>query len=227
MALLYYFVFMKMDDPKYQPAADFERDILNVFRNGSEPEKANALRWLKKQIEQVNPQLRILKKTLTEFLDLPTIGPKTQRDTFVLSLKDDVLVKDLDSMLTQQIFFQDSVQTNNRKDLLKYVAIGKASVSADALCKLPLLLTFEPIYYYEANNFREMFTMTYDTDGIQVLPIFLAPFDEGIIDKYKTFSTKTVVLSLPTVITQRFILTRNKLLCTVSLTSFWPISLSN
>lgn len=185
VALLYYFVFMKMDDPKYDPRPDFERDILEVFRHGSELEKVNALRKLKQQIEKGDTQLQTLKKALIEFLDLPTTDPKPQRTTFVLSLKDDVLVKDPDSMITQQIFFQDRVQTNDRKDVLKYIAIEKAQASTDAICKLPLHLTFEPIYYYEASEARETFTMTYDTNGIQVLPVFLAPYDTGIVDKYK------------------------------------------
>jgi hypothetical protein len=197
VALLYYFVFVKMEDLAYQPAADFEDEILNVLRTGSEAEKTTALQQLRRKIEQSAPRhLRLLKDALVEFLDLPNSGPARREETLTLSLKDDVLVKDVDSMLTHSIFFQDSITTNNGKDALKYIVVEGAHASQDALCKLPIHLIFEPIYYYEADDACESFTMTYETQGIQVLPVFLAPVDnEAMIARYKdAFKQSTLVV---------------------------------
>jgi hypothetical protein len=178
VALLYYFVFVNMNDPQYKPADDFERDILKVFREGSDTDKYEALQQLLQKIIPNAPgNLSLLRAALVEFLELPNDSTGQHRQTLVLSLKKDVLVKDVDNMLTHSNFFQDDVMTNDGKDALKYIAVEGANASQDVLCKLPLHLMFEPIDFYETDDGRERFTMSYDTAGVQALPIFLAPFD--------------------------------------------------
>jgi len=181
VALLYYFVFVNMDDAGYNPANDFEQDILTVFREKSDDEKYAALRQLRQKILSTAPGgLSLLRAALKEFLELPndTTGRYTQ--TFVLSLKKDVLTKDIDSMVTHGTFFQDDVTANDGKDALKYIAVEGANASQNILCKLPLHLTFEPMDFYEKDDARETFSMTYDTAGVEALPVFLAPFDRNL-----------------------------------------------
>ncbi|MGI9061694.1 MAG: hypothetical protein ACR2H5_24330 [Ktedonobacteraceae bacterium] len=180
VALLYYFVFVNMSDPRYNPADDFERDILKVFREGSDDDKDEALRQLQQKIVPTAPgNLNLLRTTLVEFLELPKNSTGHHSQPLVLSLKKDVLVKDVDSMLTHSNFFQDDVMTNDGKDALKYIAVEGANASQDVLCKLPLQLMFEPIDFYETDDGRERFMMSYETAGVQVLPIFLAPYDSA------------------------------------------------
>ncbi len=186
VALLYYFVFVQMDDSRYNPTADFEREILKPFREGSDGDKYEALRQLQQKIASTTAKgLSLLRDALVEFLELPNAGPGRYEQTLVLSLKKDVLVNNINSMLTHSIFFQDAILANDGKDALKYIAVEGASASQDVLCKLPLHLTFEPLYFYERDDARETFTMTYETEGVQVLPIFLAPFDNNAPTSYK------------------------------------------
>lgn len=188
VALLYYFVFVNMNDPNYNPAGDFERDILRIFREGNDNDKYEALRQLhQKIIPTASRNLNLLRDALVEFLELPNDSTRHHPQTLVLSLKKDVMVKDVDSMLTYNNFFQDNVMTNDGKDALKYIAVEGANASQDVLCKLPLHLTFEPIDFYEADDGRERFTMSYETVGVQALPIFLAPFDsdKNLPGRYK------------------------------------------
>jgi len=60
----------------------------------------------------------------------------------------------------------------------KYVAIEDAHASNERVCSLPLTLTFEPIHYFAASNAPETFSMSYETQDVQTLPIFLAPVDK-------------------------------------------------
>ncbi|HVB20553.1 MAG TPA: hypothetical protein VNG51_01225 [Ktedonobacteraceae bacterium] len=186
VALLYYFVFVNMHDPRYKPAEDFERDILKVFREGSDDDKCKALRQLREKIVSTAPgNLNLLRDALIEFLELPNDSTGHSAQQLVLSLRKDVLVKDIDNMLTHSIFFQDAVVTNDGKDALKYIAVEGANASQDVLCKLPLHLAFDPLYFYETDDPREQFKMSYEIAGVQALPIFLAPYDNDALDRYK------------------------------------------
>lgn len=188
VAMLYYFVFMEMDNPSFKPAERFEADILTVLRTGTNEEKSQALRKLQQDIGTAKTRklLDTLKQLLIDFLDHTSIGPARQEETLVLSLKEQVLVKDVDNMITHNIFFQKDFENNGGRDILKYIAIENASTSTEAICKLPLTLTFEPMHYYGAEDEAEKFSMTYELADIQALPIFLAPIDNNSVDKYKT-----------------------------------------
>ena len=178
VALLYYFVFKNMDNVSYQPAADFEREVLSILREKTDEEKDDALRQLYKDITATtSSNLDLLRYTLVDFLDQPSIGPKQPEKDLLLTLNGEVLEKDVANMLTLHIFFKKSIYTNDGKDALKYVNIGEATIGQSALCKLPIHLSFDPIYYYENNEVRESFTMIHETDGVQFLPIFLTPRD--------------------------------------------------
>jgi len=175
VALLYYFVFINMDDPTFDPVASFEREVLEVLRTGTEDAKVTALQTVQRKIVSCEKNISLLRGTLENFLDHRSIGPALAPKKLVLSLKRSILVSDIDSMVTHSIFFQEDFENNGGRDVLKYVAVEDANASAEALCKLPLQIIFEPMYYYEAGDKPETFTMTYETAGLQALPIFLAP----------------------------------------------------
>ena len=161
--------------------------ILDVLRTGSEEEKSAALRKLQQSIgtNSVRDGISTLKKLLIDFLDHTTIGPNRQEESLVLSLKEQILVKDVNSMVTHNIFFQKGFEKNGGLDALKYIAIEDASTSREAICKLPVTLTFQPMYYYAADDQPEIFSMKYEMEGMQALPIFLAPIDNSSPDRYK------------------------------------------
>ncbi len=187
VALLYYFVFTEIDDPTFEPAVGFETDILNILRTGSEGEKSAALRKLQQRIgtNAARDRISTLKQLLIDFLDHTSIGPNRQEETLVLSLKEQILVKDVNSMVTHNIFFQKGFELNGGLDALKYIAIEDASTSKEAICKLPVTLTFQPVYYYATDDQPEKFSMKYEMEGIQALPIFLAPIDNKSPERYK------------------------------------------
>jgi hypothetical protein len=193
VVLLYYFVFVEMTDASFQPAESFETEILNVLRTGTEAEKRAALQALQRKIDVqlVKDNIRKLKELLVSFLDHQSIGPAPWEETLVLSLKESVLVKNVDSMVTHNIFFQEGFDSNGGLDALKYIAVEAASTSKGAICKLPLSMIFEPMYYYSADDDAEKFTMAYETEGVQVLPIFLAPIDGVYRQKYSEIFRNT------------------------------------
>jgi hypothetical protein len=187
IAMLYFFVFINMDDSGFHPASRFETEILTVFQTGTEEEKYAALRSLQDQIsnEDVHDNLQILRTMLVAFLDQQSIGPVEPEETLVLHLSAKVLIEDVDEIVMHHHFFQDGIEKNDGKNALKYISIEQASTSADALCKLPISMAFEPLYYYAGENPVEAFTMRYEAKNVKSLPIFLAPVEPNVIGKYK------------------------------------------
>src|SRR5438132_8510699 len=171
VALLYYFVFVEMTDASFQPAESFETEILNVLRTGTEAEKSAALRALPRKIDTrpIKENIDKLKRLHIRFLDEPSAEPAAWDATVVLSLKESILVNNVDSMVTHNIFFQEGFESNGGLNALKYIAIEDANTSKGTICKLPLSMLFEPMYYYAAGDEPEKFTMAYETEGVQVL----------------------------------------------------------
>lgn len=187
VALLYYFVFVQMDNTAFQPAEKFEAEILNAFRANDEAAKVSALRNLQQQINTaaVKENINAMRKLLVEFLDEPHISLPRWEYPLVLSLQKSILMQDIDSMITHNIFFREGFEKNGGLDSLKYIAVEDAVAGKEAICKLPITMTFETMYYYPAEDQPEKFTMIYDTAGVQMLPVFLAPVEQQNVNKYK------------------------------------------
>lgn len=174
-ALLYYFAFIKMGDLSFDPTEDFVKEILTPLQSGSEEQKVACLKQLYTRIRDCNSKLQMLRDTIVEFLNQPSIGPASWTKRLVLSLNKRILADEPDNMITHGIFFKADATENNARDVLKYVAVEDASATANSICKLPLEIHFEPLYYYEGDESAESFAMEYETDHIRVLPTFFAP----------------------------------------------------
>ncbi|GCE15109.1 hypothetical protein [Tengunoibacter tsumagoiensis] len=187
VALLYCFVFKEMRNNTFRAGAYFEQQLLPILRDGKDIEKIQVLQQLKNEITtpEVSGNIEILKSLLTAFLTQSSIGPKRFEDPLVLSLDKSILIKDVNKMVMNNIFFQDTFDGYNGKKALKYVSVKEDSTSTEALCKLPLRLTFEPIYYYPTADAAETFTITHETKNIQVLPVFFVPMGGKLAQKYK------------------------------------------
>nr|BBH91690.1 hypothetical protein KTC_64410 [Thermosporothrix sp. COM3] len=178
---LLYLVLVRLDDPTFDAVAFFEEKIRPVLQNGSEEEKLDVLLKIKRGIEagkKAEEYIRTLKDLLVEFIKHQSIGPDMAPETLVLSLKTSLLNTDLDSIVNSHIYFQEFVPQQS-KSVLKHVAVEEARTSNDALCKLPLQIQFEPLYYYPADTLEEVYTMKYTATQLKTLPVMLVPVDNS------------------------------------------------
>lgn len=194
VALLYCFVFIDPMNTSFRGGAYFEEHFLPALQSDDGEQQRKALYTLYKQLDtpEIRESVNVLRKVLSDFLRHKSIGPAKQQHSLVLSLNKRILQTDVDKIADNQIFFQETFERNGGKDVLKYVAIEDAHASNERVCSLPLSLTFEPIHYFAASNTPETFFMTYETQNVQMLPIFLAPIDSdrrAEIDRYaKTYA---------------------------------------
>ncbi len=186
VALLYCFIFAGMDNKDFRPGAYFEQEFLPALRSNDAQQEIAALQKLKRTINtpEVRKNLETLKKVLKAFLTQASIGPELYEDTLVLSLGKSILAKDVNQMVGNNIFFQETFDSRNGRNALKYVAIKEANLDNEAISKLPIKLVFEPIYYHPAEDNSEKLGMRYEIQGIEVLPTFLAPVDGNDTTKY-------------------------------------------
>ncbi|WP_126602045.1 hypothetical protein [Dictyobacter aurantiacus] len=186
VALLYCFVFVDMENKNHNPVAYFETHILPALRSNDDAQVIASLQRLKQQVTQpaIKQNLDVLKKVIIEFLKKASSGPARLSFDMALTLDKSILTKDVNQIIQGNIF-QDTFDSRNGKNALKYLAVTDNAPGANTLSKLPLKMVFEPIYYSPANQQVEHFTMRAQTDDIQVLPIFLAPVDEAAPNKYK------------------------------------------
>lgn len=201
VALLYCFVFLEIENPQFHAGAYFEQNVLPILKSGDETAQIRKLQELRKKIDtsDVRASIDLLRKVLTEFLRHQSIGPAKQEYPLVLSLHQRLLVTDVDKIVVNNLFFRESFDQNGGRNVLKYVAVEDANASKERICTLPLTLTFEPIYYSPSEDASETFHMTYETQDVQTLPIFLAPVDKdkaADIKKYAEVYGKIKRLSL-------------------------------
>ncbi len=186
VALLYCFIFVEMDNKDFRPGAYFEQELLPALRSNDAEQEIAALQRLKRTITtpDVLKNLETLRRVLKAFLTQANIGPELHEDTLVLSLDKSILVKDVNQMVGNNIFFQETFDSKNGRNALKYVAIKEANLDNEAISKLLLSLIFEPIYYHPTEDSPEKVSMSYEIQGIEVLPTFLAPVDGNATTKY-------------------------------------------
>ncbi len=190
IALLYYFVFRKMDDERYNPATDVERDLLTDLRSGDEARQTQKLRWLKKGLSRPQSELdnqsaaahglKNLKDALEAFIKLPHIGPDPMAYTLHLSVENGILDDDADRMLMEKEFFRTDILNEKGLGTLKYISIQEADASGDGFCTLPITIDIEPLYYFSPTNEQtRQFKMQYDVRGYQMLPVLFVPNDKN------------------------------------------------
>ncbi len=186
VALLYCFVFVEMENRDFRPGIYFERELLPALRANDDAQVIAALKKLKQTITQpaITKNLTFLRDVIVEFLTKAPIGPIRQEYSLALTLDKSILTKDVNQII-QGNFFQDTFDSHNGRNALKYLAVTSDTPSANTLSKLSLKMVFEPIYYSPTNQQTDHFTMYAQTEGIHALPIFLAPVDEEAPKKYK------------------------------------------
>lgn len=175
VALLYPFVFTHLDDAHFDPVPEADQ-LLTVFQGDDEQAKMEKLTQLYKELIGCKRQyLDDLRDMLATFLHNQKIGLPRYDEALILSMHNTILA-DLDSVVTRYDFFQEDWAHNDGKDVLKYVTVDENRARSDALCRFPVTLTFETVYYDLASQAAESFTMAYQTSRLLVLPIVFAPF---------------------------------------------------
>ncbi|MEG3878864.1 hypothetical protein QT972_15905 [Microcoleus sp. herbarium7] len=203
IALLYYFVFASRHDPlapnydpeaelNHHPIAIFEERVLPVLQGSDDGAKRELFRNLIKGFEKFNIKHKInhLKGLLKGFLKQKTILPsrtETRHVNFKMGL-----LEDIDNILTTGKFFNDVLE-RNYKQTLHYIAVEQPTVSATAICQLPVNITIEDIRYFQTDE-RQTFSMEYNIEGVDVLPVLSAPKADRSRGIYKDhFNTKLVL----------------------------------
>lgn len=180
IVFLYSFVFLKISDPKYDPVQYFTQEIYPILRSdGNDDAKVDLLRKLKRELLKQKLVVEEIRLLLEEYITNSTTGPERQAYPVHLSLERAILTDDLDSMLFERKFFKD-VLAEQGMEALKYLSINEANAGGDDLCTLPITIAFDPLYYFSANEPRREFTMEYDLDGIDALPVFFIPRDKAM-----------------------------------------------
>ncbi len=179
--LLYYFVFYKLDDKQFNPIDSIEaqRGALQILSgDGNEPRKVTLLQLLKNALanQQVTNQINSLRDVLKKFITNTTTGPEKREYVVHLSLERGILEQDPSSLLLEKRFFRN-VLAERGLEALKYLTIEGADAGGDAFCKLPVTITFEPLYYFSAQEAARAFKMEYDIQGYHLLPVLFIPND--------------------------------------------------
>jgi hypothetical protein len=198
VALLYLFVFTRMDDAQFDPAPAADR-LLGVLSENDDKQKTAALAQLYQDIRQSGTQhLDPLRDMLIAFLHNQKIGLPRHEEPLTLSLHREILASDLDSIVTRHHFFQEDWEGNDGRDVLRYVSVEGDSAGSDALCRLPVTLIFETTYFDLDQQPPDEFTMSYLTDKLLVLPLAITPFikDDQPDPRHQPFLlSKNIILS--------------------------------
>jgi hypothetical protein len=183
VALLYLFIFTNLGQANFDPAEEADQ-LLAVLRGDDEQQKMEKLAQLYKTLAGSERRyIEPLRDMLATFLHNQKIGLPRYDEALILSLRQTILADDLDSMVTRYDFFQEDWIRNDGKDILKYVAVEHNGASSEALCRFPVTLTFETIYYDLAPQPAEHFSMAYQVERLLVLPVVFAPFEQNQPDQ--------------------------------------------
>lgn len=203
IAFLYHFVFASPHTPgainynpelelEFNPIPAFEKLIRDVLSRDNDEIKKRLFRNFVTRFKEVNVNQKIthLKKMLKGFLERQTILP-TRTETRHINLKMGLL-ENIDNILTTGKFFND-IMERNYKQTLHYIAVEPATVNETAICQLPVNITIEDVRYFPTDE-RQTFSMEYNIEGVDVLPILSAPKAPRSREIYeKHFQTKLVV----------------------------------
>ena len=182
LALLYYFVFRNMDDPKYDPAQDVDQELLSVLRLSDEKaalEQQKRLQWLVKglgaQQNKIADHLQVMRTVLKECVKSSGSEFDSWPVPLYLSVSADIIKLDEDRMRGEKKFFREDALAEKGMGMLKYITIEDASAAGNTLCSLPVSLSFEPMYYYNTDEREEQFSMAYQIRYIPFLPVIYMP----------------------------------------------------
>lgn len=203
IALLYYFVFASRHDPlaqnydaeaelNHHPIAIFEQRVLPILQGSDDEAKRELFRNFIEGFKKFNIKHKIshLKRMLKGFLERQTILP-SRTETRHVNLKIGLL-EDIDNILTTGKFFND-IMERKYKQTLHYIAVEQPTVSETAICQLPVNITIEDVRYFPTDE-RQTFSMEYNIEGVDVLPILSAPKADRSREIYnKHFQTKLVL----------------------------------
>jgi hypothetical protein len=203
IALLYHFVFASPHNPEtenynpeleldFNPLPGFEKLIKDVLSRDNDEIKKRLFRNFVTRFKEVNVKHKInrLKELLKNFLKQQTILP-SRTETRHVNLKMG-LVEDIDNILTTGKFFND-IMDRNYKQTLHYIAVESPTVNESSICQLPVNITIEDVRYFPTDE-RQTFSMEYNIEGVDVLPVLSAPKANRSREIYnKHFQTNLVL----------------------------------
>ncbi|HLO48108.1 MAG TPA: hypothetical protein VK211_06770 [Kamptonema sp.] len=182
LVFLYYFVFAGKDpsskdntvnsDLEYDPIPVFEENVLKILSGSDKAAKQRLLRDIKKGFEQDNIASKIdkLKNLLQRLLTqkhLPKEFP------LHISVKSSILLDNIENISKADTFFKPILQTKT-KEVLKYIAIGKANAAQNSLCTLTAQIAISDVHYFSTDDLQS-FSMEYDITGVKAMPVLLIP----------------------------------------------------
>ena len=181
VALIYFFVFGKMDDEEYDPSTQVDKLLLDILRrtdDQADNAREKQLRWLYTQLKQekYKENLSLMRTLIVQFLKGSGNTFETTSQALHLSIDESIVDKNEHRMLTEKEFFWPDVVQEKGKNALKYMRIEDADAAGEALATLPIALTIEPIYYSSQSQERaQHFKMRYNLSYHRVFPVMLFP----------------------------------------------------
>jgi hypothetical protein len=193
IVFLYYFVFAGKDvssedytassDLEYDPIPVFE-EKLKILKGSDEAAKQRFLRGLKRSFEQYNIASKIEKlKTLLQKLLKQKHLPK--EFPLHISVKSSILEDDIEKITKTSTFFKPELRSKP-KEVLKYIAVGKANAAQSSLCTLTATIAISDVHYFSTDDLQS-FSMEYDITGVKALPVLLRPNEAECKKVYDRF----------------------------------------
>ncbi len=202
VVFLYFFIFASRCNPidenysvnselEYNPIQAFDTFVLPILKADNEENKKGLFRRILQgfDIYSVKTKINSLKELLKSFVDKQAILP-TRTYPIQIAVRKGILENDPNRMF-QGIFFKEELAVNP-KECLRYISINESYIDENALCQMPASIKIEDIRYFYTEE-RQQFTMEFDIQSINALPVMWIPETCMKIYKYQ-FSKNKLIL---------------------------------
>ncbi|MDJ0582655.1 hypothetical protein [Crocosphaera sp.] len=200
IVFLYYFVFASRSKPldknkkydrsydisselTYDPVENFEQQILPILKGNDDQAKKKLFNDIKRGFEQYNISFKLqkLRELLIDYIESKKIF-NTKPYTLTINISQGILEKDSDKVDNNNTLFKPEL---NNKEGLKYISVNDSSkIDTETLCGLSVDIKFTDIQYFRSNE-QQLFSMKYDLDGINTIPMLLTPQEDQCREIYK------------------------------------------
>jgi hypothetical protein len=180
--ILFVMVFHNFGNAEHDPIAWFETEILPILQLSDDSQKkavfSESLKWLKTEMP---PKLGRLREVLRNGLKRKHHGGQKEFPVR-LAIKKGLLETNPDKILDQGQFFPNFISDGREskvRSALRYVAVIPDEVETDCFVSIDATITISDFQAYAVNN-PEPFDIEYLIEGIEALPVLIAPNDTDL-----------------------------------------------
>ncbi len=196
---LYFFVFASRINPKekdYTPQSELNYNpreawkkfkVIETLQSNDETKKKDLFKKIIEGFTKFNVKDKInnLANLLKDFLKQQAILPKVDYPLHI-GVNKGILENDLDTILnTRQDLFK-AVLGERSKECLQYFTIRDGYIDNSYLTHVSVNIKFEDLRYFSTGE-KQTFSMSYDLQGLKVLPVVIAPWETDTKGKSRNF----------------------------------------